>query len=377
MARFSSEQRRNAQIIAQVGRQVGANERDILIAIMTAMQESSLRNLSGGHLDSVGLFQQRNAWAPGGSQSYRQDPYNAARMFFLGGHQGQRGLLDFGNRNRMSLSQAAQAVQVSAFPSAYAKHEDAARGLMGLGGRLPSSGAGTRWIRPVSGGRITQNFGDPEPPGVNYARGFKNGMSFASRAGSPVFAAGDGRVVRVTSGGAYGNRVEIEHGGKIWTLYAHLQGMNVRVGDQVRAGQQIGTIGSTGQTTGPHLHFELREGANKYGSAVDPRDYLNMNTTPEAYVEAMEDQEFEYTTTIPGEAPLSLMEPPIALNVPEKPYVYRSPLQTYTNDPLEPFIRPAQRDTFDGAIMDDEEEIEPEETDPDATLETEMLEGAV
>ena len=130
-ARWSSEQLSNARVIMQVGRQLGASDRDILIGIMTAWQESNLRNLNYGDRDSIGLFQQRNAWAPGGSKSYRLNPYNAARMFFTGGHQDQRGLLDFKSRNSWSLTQAAQKVQVSAYPDAYAKWEDESRAMMG------------------------------------------------------------------------------------------------------------------------------------------------------------------------------------------------------------------------------------------------------
>lgn len=124
---WSSEQLSNARTIISVGQRLGASSRDILIALMTAQQESGLRNLDYGDRDSVGLFQQRNAW---GSFNQRTNPAESARMFFLGGHGGQRGLLDIQNRNQMGLSQAAQAVQVSAFPDAYAKHEASSRALL-------------------------------------------------------------------------------------------------------------------------------------------------------------------------------------------------------------------------------------------------------
>lgn len=131
---WSSEQLSNARVIAQVGRSLGASSRDIQIAIMAAIVESGLRNLNYGDRDSIGLFQQRNAW---GSRSARLNPTQAARMFFLGGGQGQRGLLDFKDRNSMSLGRAAQAVQVSAFPSRYGAQEQTARALMG---KLGSAG---------------------------------------------------------------------------------------------------------------------------------------------------------------------------------------------------------------------------------------------
>lgn len=136
MPTWSSEQLANARAIAQVGRSVGASQRDILIGIMTAMQESGLRNLSYGDRDSIGLFQQRNAW---GSRQQRMDPMESARMFFQGGHQGQRGLLAFSNRDQWSLTQVAQKVQVSAFPDAYAKHQNEAQDILRSLGELNSS----------------------------------------------------------------------------------------------------------------------------------------------------------------------------------------------------------------------------------------------
>src|SRR5258705_7643560 len=105
MAKWTSEQLANARIIQSVGRSVGASDRDILIGIMAAWQESNLRNLSYGDRDSVGLFQQRNAWAP---LSTRMNPTESAKMFFLGGQQGQRGLLSVKDRNSYGLSQARQ-----------------------------------------------------------------------------------------------------------------------------------------------------------------------------------------------------------------------------------------------------------------------------
>jgi phage-related protein len=134
----TAEQQKNASIIIGVGKRLGASHRDLLISLMTALQESNLRNIAFGDRDSLGLFQQRDAW---GTREQRLDPAEAARMFFQGGHGGQRGLFAFKNRDQMSLTQAAQAVQVSAFPDAYAKWEDEARQLLDGPGPLPTSGA--------------------------------------------------------------------------------------------------------------------------------------------------------------------------------------------------------------------------------------------
>jgi cell wall-associated NlpC family hydrolase len=134
---WTEEQLRNARVIYQVGLEVGASLRDIQIALSAAIVESGLRNLNYGDRDSIGMFQQRDAW---GSTADRLDPYKSARMFFLGGHAGQRGLLDFANRDQMGIGEAAQAVQVSAFPDRYQEHADeAGKILQGIDPKTPGT----------------------------------------------------------------------------------------------------------------------------------------------------------------------------------------------------------------------------------------------
>lgn len=129
---LTEEQLQNAKIIQTVGKQLGATPRDIQIAIMAALVESGLRNLNYGDRDSIGMFQQRDAW---GSAAARLDPYQSAKMFFLGGNAGQRGLLDLTNRASLSMGEAAQAVQVSAYPDRYAQRQgEAASIITSLGG---------------------------------------------------------------------------------------------------------------------------------------------------------------------------------------------------------------------------------------------------
>jgi cell wall-associated NlpC family hydrolase len=134
---WSPEQLSNAKTIVQVGRSLGASDRDLTIALMAAWQESQLRNVHYGDRDSLGLFQQRAGWA---TAADRLDPVKAARMFFTGGEKpGTRGLLDFSNRDSWSLGQAAQRVQVSAYPDAYAKWEDESKSMLSeLGGMVPT-----------------------------------------------------------------------------------------------------------------------------------------------------------------------------------------------------------------------------------------------
>ncbi|MET0162535.1 MAG: LysM peptidoglycan-binding domain-containing protein [Microbacteriaceae bacterium] len=117
--------RANAQVIVNVGRQLGVPDYGIVIALATAMQESSLRNIDYGDRDSVGLFQQRPSFGWGSAEQIL-DPAFAARAFYTGTADGNRGLLDIGGWQSMSLTQAAQAVQISAHPTAYAKWEASA-----------------------------------------------------------------------------------------------------------------------------------------------------------------------------------------------------------------------------------------------------------
>lgn len=121
---LNDEMRANAAVIVQVGRNLGVSDYGIVIALATAMQESSLRNLSWGDLDSVGLFQQRpsSGW---GSVDELTNPSRAAELFFVG-RSGIRGLLDISGWESMPLTQAAQRVQISAYPDAYAKWESSA-----------------------------------------------------------------------------------------------------------------------------------------------------------------------------------------------------------------------------------------------------------
>jgi murein DD-endopeptidase MepM/ murein hydrolase activator NlpD len=90
--------------------------------------------------------------------------------------------------------------------------------------------------------------------------------------GAAIVASGDGEVIYTGYRGGYGNTVMIDHGDGVVTLYAHQQsgGIRVGVGDDVAKGQRIGTVGSTGYSTGPHLHFEVRIN----GNPVDPMGYL-------------------------------------------------------------------------------------------------------
>jgi LysM repeat protein len=123
---LTAEQEGNARIIIQVGREQGVPDYGIIIALATAMQESSLRNINYGDRDSVGLFQQRTStgW---GTIDEIMNPYHSAYLFYQGRSGYTRGLLDISGWQSMALTVAAQKVQISAYPDAYAKWETSAR----------------------------------------------------------------------------------------------------------------------------------------------------------------------------------------------------------------------------------------------------------
>jgi murein DD-endopeptidase MepM/ murein hydrolase activator NlpD len=96
------------------------------------------------------------------------------------------------------------------------------------------------------------------------------GLDIAASYGAPISAASSGTVIYAGWMGGYGNLVVIDHGGGLATAYGHQSSIAVSSGSQVSQGQTIGYVGSTGHSTGPHLHFEVRVN----GSAVDPMGYL-------------------------------------------------------------------------------------------------------
>ncbi len=132
----------------------------------------------------------------------------------------------------------------------------------------------TRALRPGSlawptDGLITSGFGWRTHPILN-RRIFHNGIDLDSPHGSPVRAAGDGRVILAQSWSGFGNTVVIQHGGDVTSIYGHLSRFGTSVGRDVREGNVIGYVGCTGLCTGPHLHFEVRED----GAPVNPLKYL-------------------------------------------------------------------------------------------------------
>jgi len=135
--------------------------------------------------------------------------------------------------------------------------------------------AASSFIKPLDA-RVSSNFGWRNIA-VNGNR-HHAGVDLAASWGTPVRAARDGRVERAGWWGTYGNAVALDHGDGSETRYAHLSSVSVAAGAVVRQGDVIGYVGSTGASTGPHLHFELRFD----GRAVDPLGYLVSDDTTAA-----------------------------------------------------------------------------------------------
>jgi murein DD-endopeptidase MepM/ murein hydrolase activator NlpD len=123
---------------------------------------------------------------------------------------------------------------------------------------------------PLARATMTSHYGMRVHPILGGARKHE-GVDLAAPTGTPVYAPADGFVQRASVFGSYGNFIEIEHGGDLETRYGHLSGYAVAAGDQVHKGQLIGYVGTTGRSTGPHLHYEVRVA----GQAVDPSPYLD------------------------------------------------------------------------------------------------------
>lgn len=250
---LNASQLANAAKIIGVGKGMGATQRDLVISIMTAMQESTLRNLAGGDRDSVGLFQQRpsQGW---GTVAQIMNPEYAARKFF-------EKELRVPNRHSMAPTLVAQAVQRSAFPYAYAKWQQMAEAVVRGTGFAPGSGAGfipggPGFIRPLRGGRVSSEWGTRTDPFTG-RRSYHDGIDIAAPGGTPIYASQSGSVSQAAWDSGYGNRVIINHSNGLQTGYAHQSRMAVRAGQQVKQGQLIGYVGTTGRSSGNHLHFQV------------------------------------------------------------------------------------------------------------------------
>ncbi|PWJ07666.1 M23 family peptidase [Streptomyces sp. NWU49] len=131
------------------------------------------------------------------------------------------------------------------------------------------------WVDPVKNYQLTASFA--QNGGMWASK--HSGQDYAVPTGTPVHATHGGTVVKAGPNGAgdgpaYGNAVVINHGNGVYSQYAHLSQVNVKVGQIVKTDQKIALSGNTGNSSGPHLHFEIRTTPN-YGSAINPMQFLN------------------------------------------------------------------------------------------------------
>ncbi|MFB7266117.1 peptidoglycan DD-metalloendopeptidase family protein [Streptomyces nojiriensis] len=162
---------------------------------------------------------------------------------------------------------APKPVRKQAEQAAPAQREAAAEPQAEAPAAAPQSAGG--FVAPVSGGISTQY----KVAGAMWSSGYHTGVDFIAAMGTTVKAVGAGTVVSAGWSGSYGNEIVIRHADGKYSQYAHLSQLSVSSGQSVTAGQAIGLSGSTGNSTGPHLHFEIRT-TPSYGSDMDPIAYL-------------------------------------------------------------------------------------------------------
>src|SRR4051794_11204839 len=284
VAGFTGEQLANAATIIQTGRALGVDARGQAIGVMTAIGESSLVVVDHGDAvgpDSRGLFQQRanGVW---GSYSDRMDPTTSATNFF-------RALLAVPDWQTLPPTIAAHRTQHNADPYHYTRWWDAAleiitalagqpltglapgTGFLTCTGAAPSGVVTAGWTTPAAG-PVTSGFGLRGHP-TGGGRQQHAGVDLAPGCDAPIVAAAGGIVVRSGSASGYGNLVVVDHGQGVVTRYGHMEAddLMVVVGQPVAAGQQIARVGSTGDSTGCHLHFEVLVN----GAATDPLAFLS------------------------------------------------------------------------------------------------------
>jgi murein DD-endopeptidase MepM/ murein hydrolase activator NlpD len=299
-----------ATIITIGGQTPGVGQDGILVALMAALTESTLRMLAntsaypesadyphdgdGSDHDSLGLFQMRrqSGW---GTVAELMDPTYQARAFYGGpagpNHGSPPGLLDIPNWQNLTLGEAAQAVEVSAYPDRYANYEPVARtiyarltagGHPGSAPDAPPPADSGRVVEPLPTGSytITDTYGERVHP-ITGRRTMHWGTDMAAPAGTPILAIADGVVTHARPAPTYGNVIIIDHlinAQPVASMYGHMpdDGVHVRPGDLVAAGQQIGAVGSAGVSTGPHLHIEIHPGGSNQPQsvAVDAQSWL-------------------------------------------------------------------------------------------------------
>ncbi|MFD0316518.1 M23 family metallopeptidase [Streptomyces flavalbus] len=177
---------------------------------------------------------------------------------------------------KAAKAQAAAAAKAKAAKAAQVKaaQAKAAAAKKAAAKKAPAKKAAS-WVNPVSHYKLSASFAQAG----GMWQSTHSGQDYAVPSGTRVVAAHGGTVVKAGGNGAgdgpaYGNAIVIKHGNGTYSQYAHLSKINVKVGQVVKTGQRIALSGNTGNSSGPHLHFEIRTTAN-YGTAIDPVRFLH------------------------------------------------------------------------------------------------------
>lgn len=263
---WDDEQLEVAVEIAEVWKRNSFPAKALVTAYATGIVESGMRNLDYGDRDSLGWAQQRpsTGW---GTESQVQDVRLAAEAFFgVASHTDNPGLVDIPDWESRPVGEVAQEIQRSAFPTRYTDVEQQAQSLASLiidedVVTCQPIGLG-QWIWPLAEGTYPATFTDGQKFGmrvhpVTGVYKLHTGLDFSAPASTPIMAASGGVVEVSAPGGAWGNQVIIDHGGGVKTRYAHASELLVDAGETVPAGQTIALVGSTGYSTGNHLHWEV------------------------------------------------------------------------------------------------------------------------
>ncbi|MEV7214191.1 M23 family metallopeptidase [Kitasatospora cineracea] len=168
--------------------------------------------------------------------------------------------------DQAAAEQAAQAAAQQQAAEQQAAAEQAAAAAQ-------AAAAKPSWSSPAPGAAISNPY---HKTNAAYAAGYHTGTDFAVPVGTPVLAVGDATVVSAGYAGAYGNQIVLKLSDGRFAQYAHLSQLGVTAGQHVGAGDQVGKSGNTGNSHGPHLHFEIRT-ANQYAKVIDPVGYLKQH----------------------------------------------------------------------------------------------------
>lgn len=287
----------NALLLVKTGERRGVEPKGWVTAVAVGFVESHLLNLpsakypessryphdtyedgsipAGDHT-SVGLMQQQRWWWHDDMSKGMNPAYQAAQ--FYGGDDDTPtipGLLDIPGWENLPVGVAAQAVQRSAFPTRYSDVEADATAIVAfLSGVDPGTCVGPTatgdWQWPLDPlPPVSSPFGMRLHPVLGYWK-LHDGTDYGAACGTPIYAVGPGEVTTAGMLTGYGGTTVINHGGGVETWYTHQANLTTPVGTQVAGGQQIGAVGTTGYSTGCHLHWMVKID----GEPVDPVPWL-------------------------------------------------------------------------------------------------------